>query len=317
MVWLPIRQREWLMSVGAESVKQKGARERTVTSCNFRASGLLSNESTRQLRSMHETFARALSHSLDLFLGSPIDVKLLKVDQIGARDFGTAVSAGSYLVPFGLQPKQERVIAKFENGLLFPLLDLLLGGPGDPLEHSRELTEIDEELFRSVTELMAAQLERVWKACNVVVAALPSVKPAMIGQLFAMEERVVTLHFEIRLATTTSSFVLVVPMSFSNALVRNGHSDAARSNGSHAGGAQRFRERMLHCSMPLSVDLRDLRVPLGDLVALEVGSVLNLRAPVQTPIVLHVSGHPIFHVTPVRCGEYKAAQLVSARQSED
>ena len=296
------------MRVQAEAKRQEAMRERTLTPCNFRASGLLSNESTRQLRSMHETFARTLSHSLDLFLGSPVEVKLTKIDQIGAREFSAAMASGSYLVPFSLQPLQERVIAKFENGLLFPLLDLLLGGPGEPVEQIRELTEIDEELFRSVTELIAAQLERAWKVSTVSVTPLASVKPALTGQLFAMEERVVTLQFEIRLATTVSAFALALPMSFLSSLVRN-HGDAGRRSEVLASARLRFRERVLQCNMPLSVDLAELCIPLGDVVGLEVGSVLNLRTPIQTPILLRVGGHPIFEATPVRRGEYKAAQL--------
>jgi flagellar motor switch protein FliM len=303
------------MGVQAEAKKQEKLRERTLMPCNFRASGLLSNESTRQLRSMHETFARTLSHSLDLFLGSPVEVKLVKIDQIGAREFSAAMAPGTYLVPFSLLPMQERVIAKFENGLLFPLLDLLLGGPGDPVEQIRELTDIDEELFRSVTELIAAQLERAWRVSTVSVSPLASVKPALTGQLFALEERVVTLQFEIRLATTVSGFALALPMSFSSGLVRS-HSDAGRRNDSHAATRLRFRERVLQCEMPLTVDLAELSIPLGEVVGLEVGNVLNLRTPVQTPILLRVSGHPIFEATPVRRGEYKAAQLNRALKGE-
>lgn len=295
--------------------KSADLRERTVTPCNFRASGLLSNESTRQLRSMHETFARTLSHSLDLFLGSPVEVKLIRVDQIGAREFSASMASGSYLVPFSLQPLQEKVIAKFENGLLFPLLDLLLGGPGDPVEQIRELTDIDEELFRSVTELIAAQLERTWKPSTVSVAPMASVKPALMGQLFAMEERVITLHFEIRLATAVSAFALAMPMSFSSDLVRS-HGDSGRRNELHANARQRFRERIMHCDMPMSVDLADLTIPLRDVIGLDVGSVLNLRKPVQTPILLRVDGHPIFEATPVRRGQYKAAQLNCAIKYE-
>lgn len=304
------------MRVQVEVRSQKTLRERTLAPCNFRASGLLSNESTRQLRSIHETFARTLSHSLDLFLGSPVEVKLAKVDQIGAREFSAATAPGSYLVPFSLLPMQERVIAKFENGLLFPLLDLVLGGPGEPIEQIRELTEIDEELFRSVTELIAAQLERAWKASTVSVSPLPSVKTALMGQLFAMEERVVTLQFEIRLATEVSSFALALPMSFSNTLVRSSHDETGRGNQIHANPRIRFRERVMQCDMPLSVDLAELNIPLGDVVGLEVGSVLNLRAPIQSPILLCVNGHPIFEATPVRRGEYKAAQLNCALKSE-
>jgi len=292
------------------------ARDRAITPCNFRASGLLSNESTRQLRSMHEIFARSFSHSLDLFLGSPLEVKLTKVDQIGAREFGASLSAGSYLVPFGLQPTQDRVVAKFDSALLFPLLDLLLGGPGEQIEHTRELTEIDEELFRSVTELMAAQLERVWKVANVSVAALGSVKSGLMGQLFALEERVVTLQFEIRLATAMSTFALALPIGFSSGLVRGSQGDALSRSADNTLGRERLKDRVLQCEMPLCVDLSQLRIPLGDIVSLEPGKVLNLRTPIQTPILLRVSGFPMFEVTPVRRGEYKAAQLNRAVATE-
>ena len=298
----------------AETKRQEVLRERILMPCNFRASGLLSNESTRQLRSMHETFARTLSHSLDLFLGSPVEVKLVKIDQIGAREFSAAMAAGSYLVPFSLLPMQERVIAKFDNGLLFPLLDLLLGGPGEPVEQIRELTDIDEELFRSVTELIATQLERAWKA-TVSVSPLASVKPVLTGQLFAMEERVVILQFEIRLATITSAFALALPMSFAGSLVRS-HTDAGRRNEVHADARLRLRERVLQCDMPLTFDLAQLCIPLGDVVGLEVGSVLNLRTPVQNPILLRVGGYPVFEATPVRRGEYKAAHLKCALGGE-
>lgn len=265
---------------------------------------------------MHETFARSFSHSLDLFLGSPVEVKLTGVDQMGAREFGATLPAGTYLVPFSLHPLQERVVAKFDNGLLFPLLDLLLGGPGEPMEYTRELTEIDEELFRSVAELMAAQLERVWRVANLSVAPLTSVKPGLMGQLFALEERVVTLQFEIRLATATSAFALALPMAFSGGLVRSSQGDAARRGEIQAGGRHRLRERVLQCEMPLCVDLPDLYLPLGDIVSLEVGSVLNLRTPTQRPILLQVGGFSIFEVTPVRRGEYKAAQLNRALELE-
>jgi flagellar motor switch protein FliM len=265
---------------------------------------------------MHETFARTLSHSLDLFLGSPVEVKLVKVDQIGAREFSAATAPGSYLVPFSLLPIQERVIAKFENRLLFPLLDLLLGGPGEPIEQIRELTEIDEELFRSVTELIAAQLERAWKTSTVSVSPLPSLKSALMGQLFAMEERIVTLQFEIRLASEASSFALALPMSFSNSLVRSSHGETGRRNEVDANPRIRFRDRIMQCDMPLTVDLAGLSIPLGDVVGLEVGSVLNLRVPIHTPILLRVSSHPIFEATPVRRGEYKAAQLNCAFKGE-
>ena len=246
------------------------AAQPTILPCNFRSAGRLSNDSQRQLRTMHDSFARNVSHAMDLFLGSPVEIKLAAIEQVGSRDFINTLSAGSYLVPYTLVPLQSRVIAKFDNELLFPLLDLLLGGSGDPMDEARELTEIDEELIRSVTELIGVQLERTWKGCGVSVMPSASLKPALVGALFASEERIVSLHFEITIATTTAGMRLVLPMAFCNALVRSSHNDGARL-GSAATTVLPLRERLLDCTMLLSAELPGLEISVGDLIGMQTG----------------------------------------------
>lgn len=280
----------------------------TILPCNFRSAGRLSNDSTRQLRSMHDTFARNVSHSLDLFLGSPIEMKLAGIEQISSREFLSSLALGTYLVPFTLMPLQSRVIAKFDGALLFPLLDLLLGGSGDPLDDLRELTEIDEELIRSVTDLIGVQLERTWKTCGVSVMPSPSLKPALVGALFATEERVVSLHFEITLAATTAGMRIILPMAFCNALVRSSHSEGVRL-GSETALALPLRERLLDCNMIASAELPGLEISVGELLGMKPGSVLNLRASVETPVQFNVCSYPLFEMTPVRRGPLKTAQL--------
>jgi flagellar motor switch protein FliM len=46
-----------------------------------------------------------------------------------------------------------------------------------------------------------------------------------------------------------------------------------------------------------------------DLLALQPGCVLKLRAPVRNPGMLTVGGREIFEAVPVRNGSQKAAQL--------
>lgn len=281
-------------------------RGRSYQPCDFRTSGLLSNESTRQLRSLHETFARSFSHALDLFLGSPLEVKLLGVEQQTSREFGASLAAGSYVIPVMLQPLGERAIARFDNTLFFPLLDLLLGGTGEHLTEARELTEIDEELFRSVTELMCTQLERAWKALNVTVSTQSSIKNALAGQLFLLEERVVVQHFEIRLSEITALFDIALPGQLAGALIRGAQPEASQEG---PDAQARLRKRLLNCTMPLAVTLPELRIPIGDLLAMQPGTLLNLNAPVKMPVHLEVAGYPVFNITPVRQGLNKAAQL--------
>ena len=289
---------------------------RSIVPCNFRSAGRLSNESARHLRTVHEGFARNLSHSLDLFLGSALEIKLVGVDQVGSREFSTSLSGSSYLVPFAMAPVQGRVLARFGSALLFPLLDLLLGGTGAPDEQPRELTELDEELIRTVTELVASQLERAWKSCQVALTVGASVKPALVGQLFAAEERVTLIHFEMTVAATTGALEIVLPMAFSNALIRVSQTEATRRVARQVTPGLRLRDRLLDCNMATAAELSALRISVGDLVGMKPGDVINLHAPVNTPVRLTMAGLDLFEVTPVRHGNRKTAQLDRCCQKE-
>lgn len=277
--------------------------------CNFRSAGRLSNDSIRHLRTMHDTFARNLAHSLDLFLGSPLGVKLVAVEQISSRELVSAISSGGYLVPFTLMPLGGRFLAKLENPLLFPLLDVLLGGSGDATGHVRELTEIDEELIRSVLEVFGAQLERAWRSCSVSVMPAGSLKPSMANQIFAAEERILDLRFDLSLGETNAAMHLILPMGFTNALLRSSMPEAARRLVGDVAGTQRLRERLMDCRMLLSAELQGGRITVGEMLQMRPGSVLNLRTPVAVPVRLGVGTRPLFEVIPVRQGNYKSAQL--------
>ena len=54
----------------------KNKRERTVQPCNFRSAGRLSNESARALKTLHESLARNLMNTLDVYLGTSLEIKL-------------------------------------------------------------------------------------------------------------------------------------------------------------------------------------------------------------------------------------------------
>lgn len=285
------------------------ASDPTISPCDFQSAGRLSNDNIRSLRTMHEAFARSVAHSLDLFLGSPMGVKLVGVEQIAAKDFTAKVGSGSYLVPFTLLPLQNRIMLELESSLLFPLVDLLLGGSGERLDDSRELTDIDEELIRSVTELISVQMERTWKACNVSVSPGASLRLATAGQIFAAEERLISTGFEVTLGTTIARMQIILPIGFCHALVRSSHLGNTRTAQEQAAGTQRLRERLLDCTMTLLAELSNAQITVGEMIDMRPGAILNLRTSVKTPVRLGINEYPLFEMTPVRRGVYKTAQL--------
>ena len=68
--------------------------------------------------------------------------------------------------------------------------------------------------------------------------------------------------------------------------------------------------------METSAEPAALRISVGDLVGMKAGDVINLHAPVNTPVRLTMAGLDLFEMTPVRHGNRKTAQLDRFCQKE-
>ena len=190
------------MTVSKASDERKPAagvsrpKPRTIHSCNFRYAGRLSNENARALTALHEKFALNVTNSLELYLGTSLHLKLLSLEQMAIVDYISGMAVNSYLVPCALNVMESSCLLELDSTLVFPMIDLLLGGAGTALEGARELTEIDEEIMQSVTALVVKQIESSWRTLNLSLTVGRCIKPGMIQQIFLLNEKLVLLMFE-------------------------------------------------------------------------------------------------------------------------
>jgi flagellar motor switch protein FliM len=290
---------------------------RTIHSCNFRYAGRLSNENARALTSLHEKFALNVTNSLEVYLGTSIRLEMLSLEQLTLQDYISSVAPNTYLLPCALNVMESNLLMEMDIRLIFPIIDLLLGGAGTTSsDEPRELTEIDEEIVESITALIIKEVDRSWRALNLSLTPGHCIKPALITQIYPANEKLVLLMFEMTIGTTTGSFKIVLPTSFVGYLLR--HMKAAQSK--KISSLRHFpnpslRERILDCDFKVAVDITQMRVLVKDLIDLKPGVILKMKAPVKNPGRLTVEGVDIFEALPVRSGTLKAAQL-SCRSQE-
>jgi flagellar motor switch protein FliM len=295
-----------------EQVESESAKPRSVHPCDFRSAGRLSNQNARALSAMHELFARHLTIALNAYLGTDLTVRLITLDQLPTKDHIASVAPLSYLAPFSITTIPSTLIVEFDIDLASPIIDLLLGGKATPANDARELSEIEEEIMQDMTMLVARQAESAWRMPEKSLAARHRIEPAALNQYCPPNEKVTLVKFEVDLAGITGSFCLVFPTSLVNVLIKTLKADQPDEK---RGELRYFptaslRERMLDCDVTVAADLRTMRVSVRDLIALQPGCVLKLRAPVKNPGTLTLGGHEIFEAVPVRNGSQKAAQLL-------
>ena len=305
-----------MTSVEGKASKRPPGSDPTVLPCNFRSAGRLSNESARTLTMLHEGLARNLTNSLDVYLGTGLEVRLVNLEQLSMEDFRSRCLSAGYMLPCAARPSSSTVLLEMDNSLMFTVIDLLLGGSGANPEGARELTEIDEEIMEGVGSLISQQIERVWQPIGFVLTPGKCVKPNLAHRVFPPTEKVLRIHFEVSVAGMSGALFVAFQASLAGHLVRNARADPSSGKGTAYAPLPSLQKRILNCKFSLSGELPDLKVSVRDLAQIEVGTVLMLSAPVASPSKLTLEGKSYYEAAPVRQGKNKAMQLLNALHNQ-
>lgn len=302
---------EFAMAMTPKQRTQKAdGKQKHVTICDFRSAGRISNELARALNSLHEEFARNLSAALDAFLGISVEVQLGTLDHLRFEEHLAAIPAVSCIVPYAVRSGGGPILIECDTELIFPMIDLLLGGAGSASGGPRDLSEIEEEIVLDVFSLIVRQAEKTWRLPSGDLVAGKCVKPAALDQYCSHSEKVACLRFNLSIGEIAGSFQFVLPATFLGVVLEQSKlGKPQRKTALRHFPRQGIRDRILDSDVEVAVELPGLRIAVRDLLALLPGSVVKLRASVRTPGMLIAGGQGIFEATPVRNGSRKAAQL--------
>ena len=279
---------------------------RSIHYCNFRTATRLSNEDARAITALHDKVAQRISSVLDAYLGTAIDVRFGSLVQYPAKDHIASLPATSYVVPFS----SSKFIVEFTLDLIFPIIELLMGGTGEAKEPGRELSEIEEEIMKDIVLLVAQEAEDLWRIPDLELDAETRISPSAMFQIFRPSEKLTVLPFECTIGSTSGSFNMVLSTPACDALIKSIKANRPlRKNSVWNFPVPPLRERMLDCEVEVIAELANLKVSVRDLVMLEPGSVLKLHAPIRAPGMLMAGGRGLFEAVPVRSNSQRAAQL--------
>jgi flagellar motor switch protein FliM len=211
---------------------------------------------------------------------------------------------------------QSTMILECDLDLVFPIIELLLGGTGTSIPGAREISEIEEEIMQDVASLIARQAEGAWRMPPMSLVANRRIKSALLQQYCPANDKVTIARFEMEIGGATGTFQLLFPTSFIAVLIKQIKEDEPqKKTGLRYFPTASIRERILDCDVMVAAGVPRMKVAVRDLIALQPGCVLKLRAPVRNPGMLSAEGMEIFEAIPVRNGTQKAAQLVRRVQT--
>jgi flagellar motor switch protein FliM len=284
---------------------------RTVRDCDFRQAGQLDQDQVRQVTLLHETFAPTMANSLGAYLRVGMAANLVAVEQITFGEFLTRMPEQTYFSTLLMAPLEDVSGIQVDLQLLFPMIDVLLGGSGKGISEPRDLTEIEEQILETVVGLICKEMQSTWQQTLPLEFRLGErQKQSQVMTLLMPGERVLYLSFEVVLNETRGLLNFVFPALVSNMLLRKlaQQGNARRRTPTRQCGT-RAREILLDCAFDVDLRIKDIPLRIESLLELEPGKVLPLFHPANAPISLCVNERAIFSAVPVRCGANRGGLL--------
>jgi flagellar motor switch protein FliM len=283
---------------------------RKIEKCDLGRSNVLTSEQVRAVTTLHEALARRLGSSLGAYLRVGFEMNLVSAEQLSFGEFLGRLPELTYLASLRILPLDARAVIQSDMSLVFPIVDLLLGGTGGDLVEPRDLTEIEEEIFQLVVSLITSDLQTTWAPLINVDIQFDKRQPLRQAQhLMLANEKTLCLSFEIQLPSARGTLSMSIPAVIANALLRKLSSQSLLERVPSRDIRSRIRERTLDSRFEASLTLPNSPITVRALLALERGSVLMLPNHADTSIHLNVADKSMFLAYPVRQGTKKGARI--------
>jgi len=274
--------------------------------------GVLRKEQLNSISQLHENFARSLTVAVGAYLRDKFEVVLVAVEQLAYRDFLARTPDATYYASFHLSPGDATGFLQMDLSLVFPMVDLLLGGEGGVPQGTREVSEIEEMLMESVAQVICQELDLVWRPLGLQVSFEQRQPVSQMLRLMPAPEKTLTLSFEVTMGASQGVMNVAFPSVVSSALLRKLASELVyqRPRGP-AVHQESIMKRLLDSAVGMDLGTPLVLVKITDLLSLQAGAVLPLRIHIEEPARLRLQRRDCWLARPVRSpANCRAAQLM-------
>lgn len=301
-----------LLKAAKQAGKANTESSRSVAAWRAERSGQFRADQASVVTDVQEALAKGLTQSLGAYLRASFETTSVSVTQMTFREAIEHISSGAYLLSLRFQ--DTPAVIEIEQSLVFPLIDILLGGNGQGPAASREVTEIEDHVMEGVGKIICHEIATAWATDPADCDLVGTQGLAHMQRLLSPNDRVVVFQFESKMVDASGNLRVLVPGTTFNALLRKLSSDAGQvKSQKNTSSGCKLGEKLLECSFPVSLGVTAIKLPVDKILGLAPGQVCDLGIPVSQSAALIIAGRDTFDANPVRQGRKRAAQLGQQR----
>lgn len=297
-----------------EQVNETSKEKQVVKKYDFRSPKKFSKDHIRTLEMVYDNYARIISGFLTAQIRSNVQVKVAIVEQITYEEFMKSISAPTILSIYKMPPLIGTLLFETNPQFVFQVIDILFGGQGVAAHKTREFTEIERNVIRSINQKLIENLKLAWEDVLDVEPELINIEtnPAL-NQTMAPNEPVAIITLSVKINNVQSYMNLCIPYlaveKVLEKLVFRYRFSISESTDREAVRCI-VEKRIQSVPLDMTTVLGSTNIPIRGFLDLQIGDVIQLDKAVGSPIETYVEDRMHFKVLPGTFNRKKAVQVV-------
>lgn len=291
------------LSTGELDMEQmQDSGDKQVKNYDFRRPAKFSKEHLRTLEIIFEHYGRLVSTNLPVYLRKNVQVNVASSETVTFSEFSNSLSNPVILGIINFLPLTGNIIIDMSINLGYAMIDRMLGGPGNPLEKSRDFSEIELSIIEKMMIVCMQLMREPWKNVLDINPVLDRVETnPQFAQIIAPNDMVALVTLNVKIGEVQGFMNMCLPyftlediMDKLNTRYWYANMQEMRDDDYE----DHIESLIRRVDIPIKAVLGKSVISVGDFTSLQVGDVIRLDTHVDSELPVYVGNIRKFTALP-------------------
>lgn len=310
------------MSTGELDMDQmQESDEKKVKDYDFRRPTKFSKEHLRTLEIIFEHYGRLISTNLPVYLRKNVQVSVASSETLTFNEFSNALATPSVLGIISFAPLNGNIIIDLATNLCYAMLDRMLGGSGQPLEKSRDFSDIELTILQKILVMFTQLLREPWRNVAEINPVLNRVETnPQFAQVIAPNDMIALVTLNIKIGDVEGFANICLPFftleDVMDKLNTKFWFSTMQENRDE--NYEDYIESMIRrVDVPIKAVLGRSVISVNDFLSLQVGDCIRLDSRVDEDMTVYVGDIRKFTALPGANKDSYAVRITSVIREEE
>lgn len=309
-----------LSSGEVDAEEMKGGDEKHVKDYDFARPAKFSKEHLRTLEIIFEHYGRLLSTNLPGYLRKNIQIEVVNAEAVTYQEFSNALSNPVILGVSNFSPMKGNILIEMGINLGYAMIDRMLGGEGEPLEKSRDFSEIELTILEKILGVCVKLMREPWANVLEINPYLERIETnSQFAQIISPSEMTALVTLNIHMGEIEGLMNICIPyMAVEDIMDRlsTKYWYSTLQDKDENDYEEAIESLIKRAQIPITAMLGTTELSVQEFAGLQVGDIIRLNVDVEDELNVYVGNIKKFTALPGSSGENYAVRVTSVLREE-